>query len=220
MKKTILRRIAAFALAIACLGSLAACFDPNYNWDFPERKHPDFDWSLLGALTGTEELTSPPIEPPIEPPEVIEDGLKFALSEDGGHYIVTGAVNKYSLRLVLPESYNGLPVTEIGEKAFEGLVKLQEIEIPESVTAIGAYAFEGCTSLVYNIFDDGGKYLPSPRNRFYFLISPGSDKPVISPNTRVIADAAFAGNQNVRALNIPKGVRKWIRKENVVLPLG
>lgn len=206
MKKTILRRFAAFALAIACLGSLAACFDPNYKWDFPERKNPDFDWSLLGALTGTEELTSPPIEPPIEPPEVIEDGLKFALSEDGGHYIVTGAVEKNAVRLVIPSLYNGIPVNEIAEGAFAGLEKLREIEIPVSVNRVGAGAFDGCISLNYSV-SQGAKYLGSERNAYAVLVASADEGvPVIDPNTRVIADGALAENPIIKDLVIPASV--------------
>jgi hypothetical protein len=96
-------------------------------------------------------------------------GLKFTLPKGGKGYTVdkgkvkTGAV-------VIPESYNNLPVTaiakkafssstitgitiptsitDIGDQAFKGCKNLTEIIIPDSVTSIGKEAFENCTSLI------------------------------------------------------------------------
>ena len=38
-------------------------------------------------------------------------------------------------------------VTKIGEKAFQGCTRLNQINIPEGVTEIGEFAFLGCSSL-------------------------------------------------------------------------
>ena len=59
-------------------------------------------------------------------------------------------VNNYSGDIVIPESvtYRGLDfaITAIGKNAFDGS-SITSIEIPNSVTAIEAEAFQGCTSL-------------------------------------------------------------------------
>ncbi len=41
----------------------------------------------------------------------------------------------------------GYTVTEIGEEAFMGNTALVSIDLPDTVTAIRARAFKGCTSL-------------------------------------------------------------------------
>ena len=46
-------------------------------------------------------------------------------------------------------------VTSIGDSAFELFVNLKSITIPESVTAIGAYAFDECDSLTKIVLHDG-----------------------------------------------------------------
>lgn len=47
----------------------------------------------------------------------------------------------------IPDTIEGLPVTEIGDSAFQGCAYITEITIPNSVTVIGTRAFYGCLSL-------------------------------------------------------------------------
>ena len=49
--------------------------------------------------------------------------------------------------LVIPSTYRGFPVDEIGTSAFKDCKKLETIVIPDSVISIGTAAFEGCNSL-------------------------------------------------------------------------
>ena len=51
--------------------------------------------------------------------------------------------------LIIPDG-----VTSIGDYAFEGCTSLTSIMIPDSVTSIGDYAFEGCTSLTSIMIPD------------------------------------------------------------------
>lgn len=88
----------------------------------------------------------------MEAVEIIEDAPK--VTEDGFEYeIVENAVTitKYSgdaSEITLPSSIENLPVTKVGERAFEEINSLSEVTIPDSVITIGANAFEGCGSLV------------------------------------------------------------------------
>src|SRR5437763_11329494 len=45
--------------------------------------------------------------------------------------------------VIIPSMTNGLPVTAIGDKAFYPNPSVTDVTIPESVTSIGASAFEG-----------------------------------------------------------------------------
>ncbi len=46
--------------------------------------------------------------------------------------------------IVLPKSYNGKPVTAIGDNAFYGKWIIKSVIIPNTVTSIGDHAFDGC----------------------------------------------------------------------------
>jgi hypothetical protein len=49
--------------------------------------------------------------------------------------------------VAIPSIINGLPVTSIGDRAFQDCTNLTNVTIPNSVTSIGQGAFHGCTSL-------------------------------------------------------------------------
>ena len=59
-------------------------------------------------------------------------------------------ITKYSgskENVAIPESIEGLYVTTIDSRAFEDCTSLISVTIPNSVTAIGEWAFSGCTSI-------------------------------------------------------------------------
>jgi len=55
--------------------------------------------------------------------------------------------NKASGELVIPSSYEGKPITSIGEQAFRNCSDLTSVTIPDSVISIGAYALSNCIRL-------------------------------------------------------------------------
>jgi len=60
---------------------------------------------------------------------------------------VIGCDKNASGELVIPSSYQGKPVTKIGESAFWGCSSLTSVTIGDSVTSIGSNAFAYCSSL-------------------------------------------------------------------------
>ena len=98
-------------------------------------------------------------------------GIIYELSESGAYYSVTGIeAGIYADELIIPDEYNGLPVCEIADGAFEGnadivsvqmgaglhrigerafadCINLKTVNIPEEVADIGGEAFSGCLSL-------------------------------------------------------------------------
>lgn len=73
--------------------------------------------------------------------------LTFVLNSSEKSYSLTDCKQSVSGELVIPDTYNGLKVTKIGQLAFYNCEKLKSITIPDSVTSIGASAFSGCRSL-------------------------------------------------------------------------
>ncbi|MCI5583905.1 MAG: leucine-rich repeat domain-containing protein, partial [Anaeroplasma sp.] len=74
-------------------------------------------------------------------------GLAFDLLEDGTYKIVgLGSCVEYNI-INIPNKYNDIEVTSIGDFAFDYCRNLTSIEIPASVTSIGEYAFRECNNL-------------------------------------------------------------------------
>lgn len=63
------------------------------------------------------------------------------------HYVVEGPKNKSVTKIVIPEKYLGLPVTEIKADAFNSCASLSEVVIPDTVMIIGDRAFANCIAL-------------------------------------------------------------------------
>lgn len=76
----------------------------------------------------------------------VSEGLTYTLNEDNKSYSVTGIGTCKDTDLVIPATYKGLPVTDIGDEAFYR-VSLGSITIPDSVTRIGEIAFDGISGL-------------------------------------------------------------------------
>lgn len=66
-----------------------------------------------------------------------EEGLLYRLEESGA--VICGYEGT-DTKITIPEELEGVPVTEIGEKAFEGL-GIEKVSFPESLRVIGDSAF-------------------------------------------------------------------------------
>ena len=81
-------------------------------------------------------------------PYMYSEGLQYELSSDETAYLVTGIGDCKDMQILIPSEYNGLPVTGISEGAFTQK-KITAVFLPNSITSIGAWAFGGCTKLLY-----------------------------------------------------------------------
>ena len=103
------------------------------------------------VITLTDGTVLDPVEVP-EKPQNEGDKLQYQKIDGKEEYRVVGLGTYAELDLVIPSTYKGLPVTEIGEEAFSvninsAMIYVTSITIPDSVTSIGRSAFSGCSSL-------------------------------------------------------------------------
>jgi hypothetical protein len=70
--------------------------------------------------------------------------LNYVLTPSG--YAVTG-LSSPAEEVVIPSSYNAVPVTIVAAYAFKDDTGIKSVYIPSTVTSIGAGAFSGCTGL-------------------------------------------------------------------------
>ena len=77
--------------------------------------------------------------------------LEFELNGDGNSYYLKGKGTCQDSHVIIPDTYNGLPVTAIGEAAFryteevgDKFVLTTKVTVPDSITEIAPYAFASC----------------------------------------------------------------------------
>ena len=78
--------------------------------------------------------------------DVYSQGLKYSMNSDNQSYSVKKGTCT-DINIIIPETYNNLPVTVIGACAFQFCSGVTSITIPNSVTSIDVDAFYGCTGL-------------------------------------------------------------------------
>ena len=71
------------------------------------------------------------------------DGLAYYLLSDGT-YAVSGGTTTYMTDIVIPDTHNGKPVTEILPEAFKQYRNLKSVQLPSSLKIIGKDAFYHC----------------------------------------------------------------------------
>ena len=81
------------------------------------------------AVTSTEET---------KPPVAYSKGLEFALREDGSTYALVGIGTCKDKSIAVPDTYQGRPVTAVGDEAFLLQRNLRAVILPEGIERIGS----------------------------------------------------------------------------------
>ena len=98
-------------------------------------------------------------------------------------------------------------VTYIGTGAFAECNKMTQIDIADSVVAVGKEAFDGCDDLQYNIYKDGC-YVGNAQNPYLVLTCVeeeyGSEL-TVHKNTKAIVESAFSKCYSLEAIWVEAG---------------
>ena len=121
----------------------------------------------------------------------------------GDHAVVTGCSDTET-EITISSEYNGYPVTQIANSAFENKTSLKKVTIANSVTSIGRYAFEGCTGLTSITIPDNVTSIGASA----FSCCTGLVSVTISASVTSIGDSAFFKCTDLKRVNITD-LAKW-----------
>ena len=78
----------------------------------------------------------------------MQDVLKYLEWENTEKGIrITKCDKSFEGAMAIPDHINGLPVVEIGERAFTGCEKINSVALPDTVEVVGEEAFGKCSGL-------------------------------------------------------------------------
>lgn len=135
--------------------------------------------------------------------KVASKGLEFKLSTTKDSYNVVGIGTCQDNNIVIPSTYNGLPVTSIEKNAFEQCSTLKSIDISNNVKSIGYCAFSGCRELTDVIIGNSVTSIDG----LAFINCGSLINVAIGNNVTSIGYEAFAACTDLVNINIPNSVK-------------
>ena len=131
----------------------------------------------------------------------LHGSLTFTSMGDGTCY-VSGIGTCTETDIVIPSVYNGERVTAIGDYAFDGCSGLTSITIPAGVTTIGNSAFHGCSGLTSITIPESVTGI----GNFAFHGCSSLTSITIPESILHINICAFSGCSSLTSITIPAGV--------------
>ncbi len=129
------------------------------------------------------------------------DGVYYKI--DGDHAVVTGCSDT-ATEIVISSEYNGYPVTQIADSAFENKTSLKKVTIADSVTSIGEGAFLWCSGLTSVTIPNSVTSIGASA----FSCCTGLVSVTIPASVTSIGDSAFLKCTDLKRVNITD-LAKW-----------
>ena len=145
-------------------------------------------------------------------------GLQFERTGKG--YAVTG-ITTNTKDIIIPSTYQGVPIVKIARRAFYANKSILTVEIPDSVTSIGDDAFNSCSKLE-KVTIEGNSRLTEIGDKAFFKCTHLTNI-TIPDGVTYIGDWAFYGCTNIVEATMPATAIKHIPNaalETVVITSG
>lgn len=129
------------------------------------------------------------------------EGVAYLMAEDGSHMMAVGWRGE-GKTITVPETIDGLPVTEIMATAFSGTEKVENIILPDSIEIIGKFAFAQMPQLISVKLPEGITEIPDS----CFENARSLSKIVLPEKLKSIGNSAFSGCLRLGLLKMPASV--------------
>jgi len=106
-------------------------------------------------------------------------------------------------KVIIPDSFLGKPVTILFDKLFAGHKEISSVSIPDTVTDIGEFVFDGCLNLHRIDLPSGLLYLWG-----YTFCRCGIEEIVLPDPVKIIPSYAFKDCKNLRKVICGSGMKK------------
>ncbi|MBO5983110.1 MAG: leucine-rich repeat domain-containing protein [Clostridia bacterium] len=159
MKK--ITTILVIALLIVALFTMVACDttqESNNNIDLDQTMSESIEQADIAEKKGV--VSNSNSADVTESTSVRTDGkFVFELNNDGDSYTLFDVNESFAdVDVVIPETFNGKPVTIIDEYAFQECNTIQSVTIPDSIIGIGEGAFASCENLSFVKFGNNAQF--------------------------------------------------------------
>jgi hypothetical protein len=134
-----------------------------------------------------------------------DQGLQYVTIDDGAAIEVKKSTtfDPNTKIVIIPNNYEGIPITQIADYGFHTLDRLEKIIIPNSITKIGIFAFSYCTGLEKIILPDDGVTII---DNVAFAGCSGLVEVKLPNSLLHIGESAFSGCSELSNITIPNGV--------------
>ena len=105
--------------------------------------------------------------------------------------------------VTVPEIYNGRPVTMLLDDLFKGHKEIEQVAIPDTVTDIGGFVFDGCENLRHVQLPAGLRYMWQ-----YAFARCGIEEVVIPEKVKDIVPFTFKGCRNLKKIVCGPGLKE------------
>ena len=128
---------------------------------------------------------------------------KYKKSDGTVYYSVIGVGTATERDIVIPKTYEGIPVTEIHDSAFRNNANITSIWLPNTIESIGWSAFYSCYNLEYINVPDSVKHI---ENYAFYCCSKLKSEINIPIGITEIGERTFCGCYNLKSVILPEGL--------------
>lgn len=133
----------------------------------------------------------------------VTDSKNFLYSKQNNSIAINEYVGGY-LNVIIPDTIEGYPVTEISSNAFRNCAAITDITMPDSIISIGSYAFDGCNSLKKVKMSSAIEKI----DMYVFKNCNSLEEVVIPDKVSQIEYKAFSGCISLKSVSLPASLSR------------